>query len=149
MPLRIYRRRLPHWRVEGATYFVTWCLHRGQSVLMAHERTSVLTVLRRYDRIRLELIAGVVMDDHVHVVVRPHPGHPLERVVQGWKAASAYRLRQGGRRAPFWQREYHDRIIRSDSDLREKILYLANNPLRRWLGMADYPWLHMRVGAEL
>jgi REP element-mobilizing transposase RayT len=149
MPLRTYRRRLPHWRVEGATYLVTWCLRRNRAGLDQVEREATLEVIRRYDRAHFDLIAVAVMDDHVHVLVTPHEGWPLERLIQGWKAAAAHRLRHCGRHGPFWQREYHDRIIRSRSDLLEKIRYLANNPRKRWPEITDYPWLYVKVGAEL
>jgi REP element-mobilizing transposase RayT len=86
------------------------------------------------------------MDDHVHVVVTPYPNQPLERLIQSWKARSAARFRQGIRVAPFWQRGYYDRIIRSPSDLEEKVRYVAMNPAKRWLGVVHYPWLW--VGAE-
>src|SRR5690606_18639489 len=96
MPLRIYRRRLPHWRLEGATYFVTWRLHRRQGDLTPHERTMVTGVILHWESVRFVLHALVVMNDHVHVLVTPHPGTPLERLVQGWKAFAADQLRQNG-----------------------------------------------------
>ena len=108
----------------------------------------VLQAIRWYDGSHFDLMAAVVMDDHVHVVIRPRPGWPLERLVQGWKAAAAFRLRSA-RPGRTWQREYHDRIIRTRSDLREKIRYIARNPWKRWRSTTHYPWLYVRVGAEL
>ena len=35
---QLYRRKLPHWRTEGATYFVTWRLASEQSRLAPPER---------------------------------------------------------------------------------------------------------------
>ena len=128
---------------------MTWCLQRDQPVLGHVEREAVFDVIRRYDRVHFDLIAVAVMDDHVHVLVAPHEGWPLERLIQGWKAAAAHRLRHCGRRGPFWQREYHDRIIRSRSDLLAKMRYVADNPRKRWPALSDYPWLYVRVGAEL
>jgi REP element-mobilizing transposase RayT len=141
MPLRIYRRRLPHGRQDGAAYFVTWRLHRGQRPLSPDERSAVFDTLRRFDGARFQLDAMVVMDDHVHVVVTPGCGRELERLVQAWKAFSARRLLVFGRRAPIWQREYHDRIIRSASDHAEKIDYVRSNPRRRWPSISEYPWV--------
>lgn len=111
MPLRIYRRRLPHWRLEGSTYFVTWCLHRTQSSLRAVEREMVQRVLRHFEGMRFDLRAFVVMDDHVHVVVTPMDPFQLECLVHSWKSYSAWRLqREMGRKGAVWQDEYHDRI---------------------------------------
>ena len=141
MSLHIYRRRLPHWRNTGATYFVTWRLHRTQPPLSSIERTAVFSAVRHHDGSRFRLRALVVMDDHVHLVVTPLTDWPLERLIQTWKSFSARQLRRAGRPAPIWQLEYYDRIVRSTSDLAEKINYVGMNPSRRWPGLIDYPWL--------
>lgn len=148
MPLRIYRRRLPHWRLEGATYFVTWRLHRRQGDLTPHERTMVTRVILHWESVRFVLHALVVMNDHVHVLVTPHPGTPLERLVQGWKAFAADQLRQNGRSAPCWQREYHDRLVRNRTEFQQKLCYIARNPRRRWPDCDSYPWLWLRENQE-
>jgi REP element-mobilizing transposase RayT len=66
-----YRRNLPHWRQEQATYFVTWRLARGQQELDGSERDLVGAAMRKFDAQRCELAAYVVMDDHVHALVTP------------------------------------------------------------------------------
>jgi REP element-mobilizing transposase RayT len=141
MALRVYRRRLPHWRLEGATYFVTWRLHRNQCPLGPNERETVFALLRRFDGSEFRLHALVVMDDHVHVVVTVAPGKALEGIVQAWKAFSALKLRRNGRPAPIWQREYYDRIVRGPRAFRAIIRYVADNPRRRWPGKPAYRWL--------
>lgn len=140
MPIRVYRCRLPHWRLEGATYFVTWRLHRRQAGLCMEERLLVLETLRHFNTIRFDLVAAVVMDDHVHVIVTVKC-RSLEAAVRDWKSYSARGLRTQGRLAPYWQSEYYDRIIRSESDLEEKVRYVAQNPTRRWQGITNYPAL--------
>ncbi len=138
--LRFYRRRLPHWRRDGATYFVTWRLHRTQRGLSADERSVVLRMLRHFDRTRFRLHAVVVMDDHVHVVVTPWPGWELGQIVGSWKSFSANRLqRSEGRRGPVWQADSHDRIVRNRDGLTRMIHYIRNNPIRRWPGISSYP----------
>jgi REP element-mobilizing transposase RayT len=144
MPLRVYRRRLPHWRLNGATYFVTWRLHRSQADLTHRERTTVTRVILHWESVRFTLHALVVMNDHVHLLVTPNLGNPLERLVQGWKAFAADHLRQNGRSAPFWQREYHDRLVRSRAEFEQKLRYIALNPPRRWPECESYRWLWLR-----
>ena len=142
MSARSYRRRLPHWRREGATYFVTWRLHRSQRDLSPEERTIVLDVLRHFDGARYRLHALVVMNDHVHVVVTPLAGRELGKIFHTWKSFSAHRMqRETGRRGPLWQIDSYDRIVRCASDLVEKIRYIRNNPSRRWPGRSQYSWL--------
>lgn len=146
MQVRVYRRHLPHWRAEGATYFVTWRLHRSQPHLEPAERDLVVSVLRHFEDERYSLEAYVIMNDHVHVVVTPRPGIELEEVLHSWKSFSAKRLQREHRRSgAVWQNEYHDRIVRDDAELTRKIRYVQRNPVRRWPECHHYPWVWWRV----
>jgi len=139
--VRSYHRRLPHWRVEGATYLITWRLWATQSVLSSDERSLVASALRFFHGQRYDLHAFVVMDNHVHLVVQPYEGQKLERVVQSWKSFTAKALmRNPTRSAPVWQDEYYDRVIRNERELLEKVNYVLDNPFRRWEGISEYEW---------
>jgi hypothetical protein len=61
--LKITHRRLPHWRLAGATYFVTFRLAQGR--LNADEITLVCDHIVVGDPTYYELTAVVVMPDHV------------------------------------------------------------------------------------
>ena len=138
----MYRRSLPHRRRLGATYFVTWRLHREQNALDGAERASVFHALRFFDGDRYALEAAVVMDDHVHVVMAPHPSHQLESIVQSWKSfTSKWLMRTSRRKSPVWQAEYFDRIVRDEAEVREKVSYTARNPWKRWPTMTTYEWV--------
>ncbi|MBI4964160.1 MAG: transposase [Desulfomonile tiedjei] len=140
--LTIYRRKLPHWRIQGAIYFVTWRLAKHQLVLTPEERTDVETSLKYFEGQRYELPAYVVMDDHTHVLVVPLEGFGLQKIVHSWKTFSARRLTKNwGRTSPVWQHEYFDRIVRDEKELIEKAQYILNNPLKRWPSIQEYPWV--------
>ena len=134
-----YTRRLPHWRAEGAVYFVTWCMDRGVPDLDGAERDQVLRSLRHFAGVRYDLYAAVVMNDHVHVLVRPRPGFALERIVHAWKSYTSRRFQH--RKGGVWQPEHWDRIIRTDRELEEMLQYIANNPFTRWPEIDSYPWI--------
>src|SRR5215813_310593 len=117
-----YRRNLPHWRSLEATYFVTWRLASGQPGLLPQDRDLVMDALEKFDSERYELLAYVVMDDHVHVIVRPLPPHRLEHIVHSWKSFTAHRIRrEGHRRRQVWQDEYFDRIVRDERELSRRL----------------------------
>jgi REP element-mobilizing transposase RayT len=140
--IRIYRRRLPHWRGEGATYFVTWRVHPDQDELSPDERDLVVSALRYFEGERYRLHAFVVMNDHVHTLVTPAKGHSLERMVRSWKSFSANQFHQSANRVgPVWQDEYMDHIIRSPAEFIEKSDYIVNNPSKRWPHLSGYQWV--------
>jgi len=141
MVAAFYRRRLPHIRVDGAIYFVTWRVQLGQSDLSAAERDSIAEAIRHFADSRYRLHAYVIMNDHVHVLVRPSTGCALAQIVQSWKSFTANQLqRQHGRRGAVWQGEYFDRVVRDDDEYEQKRDYILNNPSKRWPEIDSYRW---------
>lgn len=143
------RRRLPHWTLDGATYFLTWRLGAGQQPMSPGERSAVLEALRHFDAERYDLVAFVVMDDHVHVVVRPYEGRTLSSLAHSWKSYTANRMqRESGRVGAIWQSETFDRIIRDEREYFDTIKYILSNPRRRWPGAERYEWAGTAGGRE-
>jgi putative transposase len=123
-------------------YFVTWRMAVTQPWLSPSERSTVIQAVRYFEFERYKLSAHVVMDDHAHVLVMPLNEYRLHRIVQSWKSFTAHRLiKEFGRKAPIWQREYYDRIMRDDRELMEKAQYILNNPFVRWPHLDEYPWV--------
>jgi REP element-mobilizing transposase RayT len=140
--LTTYRRKLPHWRMRGSIYFVTWRLAKNQPALHPEERALVADAIKHFDRQRYELFAYVVMDDHVHVLLLPLADYSLKQTLHSWKSFTANGLGRLGRRAaPIWQDEYFDRIVRDEADLIQKAEYILGNPLKRWPEIDEYPWM--------
>ncbi len=144
--LEIYQHhRLPHWRLEGATYFVTWDLKPGQSDLTDKERDIVADSIRFFDNSRYDLDALVVMPDHVHIVLAPIDNWKLEQIIYSIKRFSATRfVKEFGRKSPVWRKEYYDHIIRNQQDWEEKVGYVLTNPQRRWSDVQAYKWVYLR-----
>ena len=137
------RRHLPHWEGAGAIYFVTWSLARPQAVLSADERDLVVDALRHFADDRYGLSAWVVMDDHVHVIVRPFHGWSLSRILHSWKSYTAHQIVRAGRRAaPVWQNESYDRIVRDEDEMTRFTGYIVENPRRRWPELTEYKWMY-------
>jgi putative transposase len=94
-------------------------------------------VRRSYD-----LLAWVVMPNHVHVVLKPHA--KLPEILRWVKAATAVRANRQANRIgqPFWQREYFDRWIRTGKELASVIAYVEANPVNAGLAerAEDWPW---------
>lgn len=130
--LIVRRRHLPHWTLQGSTYFATFRLAGGE--LAAPERRIVIDHLTHGDPEFYTLIAAVVMPDHVHVLLRPNESIELSRVMKGVKGVSARLLNaHRGRRGRVWQAESFDRIVRDHAELDEKLHYMLNNPVKAGL----------------
>jgi REP element-mobilizing transposase RayT len=136
-----YRRRLPHLRVDGAIYFVTWRVHVGEPELSESEREVVVAAIRHFDGARYDLHAYVVMNDHVHVMVEPREDFLLQSLLHSWKSFTANSFRrQSARRNAVWQDEYFDRVIRDQTEYDQKRDHILANPFRRWPDIEGYRW---------
>lgn len=185
--------RLPHWRLDGGAYFVTYRLgdslpsevvkayeadladrlqiHRGLLGRELHpweaaeiRRKCIGKVERFLDtghgacflrepavadeaqRVMLadetvNLMAWVVMPNHVHAVVHTPSGLDLSDVLQTWKSVSAHNINKAlGRQGKFWQKESFDHVIRTPLKLQKFVAYVLENPRKahlenwRWVG---------------
>jgi len=78
---------------------------------------------------RYELDCFVVMPNHVHVLFRPLGEHRLEDILHTWKRFTAREINKiTGNSGTMWQREYWDRLIRSQRHLDWTREYIRENP---------------------
>jgi putative transposase len=81
-----------------------------------------------------ELLAWVLMPDHLHALVRLADDSGLPQLMNRLKAAMARQVnRRLGTSGPVWQRAYHDHVIRDDETLETVGRYIIMNPLRAGL----------------
>jgi putative transposase len=130
--LRIRRRNLPHWTLDGSTYFITFRTDCG--TLTAQERLLVMDHLKSGNGKFYRLAAAVVMADHVHLLLSPLPTYDLSRVMKGIKGVSARKINQQRQASgTVWQDESWDRIVRDEDEFAEKLQYMADNPVKAGL----------------
>jgi len=143
--LVIYRRRMPHWRLPGSVYFVTWRLTFSQPELTPGERAVIMSALQHFDDNKYELYASVVMDNHVHALLRPLDKYRLQDIIHSWKSFTAHKFqKECSREVPIWQEDYFDRIVRDEKEFLDKAQYILNNPLKRWPEVENYPWVWVK-----
>ncbi len=96
-----------------------------------------MLVIERCDSNCIELQAAVVMPDHAHLIFRILKGN-LGDVLRKIKGSSARQvnivLKRSGSQ---WTDESFDHIIRHEEELKEKIEYVQNNPVKK--GLVDVP----------
>lgn len=96
---------------------------------------------------RYQLFAWCIMPNHVHVICRLLNDERLERVLHSWKSFTAVQAnRVLGRRGEFWMKEYYDRIIRNESELKRTVRYVLDNPGKA--GLRDWEWVRVYEDAR-
>ena len=140
------KNHLPHWQQGGSTYFVTFRSARGH--LPAPSLGLARDLILEHHGSRCDLPFGVVMPDHVHLLLHPREREPgfwwdLATIMKGIKGASARRINQLlETRGTVWQKESFDRIVRDDAEFQEKWRYMDFNPFKAGLvdDPDDYPY---------
>lgn len=91
----------------------------------------VADCLRHFDGQRYELLAWVVMPNHVHILVRSVESHDIDKVLHTWKSYTAHEINKAlGRSGPLWQNESYDHIVRDPQALWSIANYIIKNPAK-------------------
>ena len=78
-----------------------------------------------------QMLAWVLMPDHVHWLIGLGERYTLDILVSRLKATSARSVNQISHRAgAVWSRAYHDHALRGDEDVASVARYIVANPLR-------------------
>jgi len=144
--LTIRRHNLPHWQQGGNVYFITFRSAIGD--LSPTERSVVMECIMFSNAKDYDLLASVVMSNHVHLLLQPRektPGtwYDLSDFLKRIKGISARKINKMlGTGGKVWQAESFDRIIRDDDELIEKWNYIINNPVKAGLVSKpdEYPY---------
>src|SRR6266404_3241490 len=129
-----YRRRFlesrEQWLDQG----------HGSCVLQEANVSKIVSdALRHFDGERYHLDAFVVMPNHVHALVQPRPGHPLNEILRSWKNYTARIINKISRRSgTLWMEESFDRIVRDWDTLVRYRNYIARNPEKANLPEGDF-----------
>lgn len=108
-----------------------------------------------FDKERYDLIAYVVMPNHIHLLIKTYEKYTLASIVHSWKSFTAHEIKKLLRNdlsegkaikipvsEKIWQIEYWDRFIRDDQHFKNAINYIHNNPVKAGLckTVSDWEW---------
>lgn len=94
-------------------------------------RDIVSSALCHFHGERYRLHRFVIMPNHVHVLFQPLGEHKLEAILQTWKRHTAREINKlCAKSGSLWQREYWDRLIRSERQFMWTDNYILKNPDR-------------------
>ena len=100
------------------------------------------SILFNHERL-YELIAWVVMPNHVHLLARFGEGQSHSKANHSLKSFTAHELKKIHPEMPtIWQSETFDRYIRSEDHYLSRVQYIHDNPVVAKLceNREDFPW---------
>jgi REP element-mobilizing transposase RayT len=135
-------KRIPIWLPPDTTiiYFVTCCTASRQKVLAtAQAHKAIRDAWQRVGDWRVGRY--VVMPDHVHFFIAPLARDAnLSKCIQSFRSFVTKTLRPAGYPYPLWQREFFDRLLRSNESYAAKWEYVRQNPVRHGLAKKPDAW---------
>ncbi len=146
--LRITKRKyLPHWQMDGATYFLTFVTH-DRLELNDAARESILKACQFFNGKRYQTFALVIMPDHVHWLLKPLPTNDgaywtltsITHSIKSFTAKEVPKVMKHIRK--LWQIESYDRIVRDEKEFLDTWEYIRQNPVKDGLSESpeDYPF---------
>ena len=109
---------------------------------LADARIAVMMkrALLYFDTEHYDLLAWCIMPNHVHLLLTPHRGWSLLKIMHSLKSYTGQRAnRILGKKGPFWQKEYYDHIVRDEDELWRLVEYVIGNPVRS--GLENWEWV--------
>lgn len=102
----------------------------GSCILKIKNVRSVLSSsIMYFDNVKYEVIAFVIMPNHVHILLRLLESHTISECMHSIKSYSAKMInRLLNDTGSIWMKEYFDRMIRGEDHLRHCINYIIENP---------------------
>jgi hypothetical protein len=132
----IWRGRLPHWRADEVTYYVTF---RHRRDLTEAERSLLMRSLMRPDGKQWDLLILCVLPGETELlfkVLEAPTGRPYELsgVIEKAKGKVGKQIiKKSGERWPPFYEESYDRIIRDDAEFEERWQAILDSPVNREL----------------
>jgi hypothetical protein len=117
---QVFSKQIDHWLDQGA----------GSCLLGDPEPSQIVSgALHFFDGQRYQLIAHVVMPNHVHLLLQPSAGHILSKIMHSIKSYTAHEInKQLKQKGEIWQDESYDRIVRGPEELSHFREYIRCNP---------------------
>ncbi len=150
---RKHLKRIPVWIPDSQRvfYFVTAnCIHRRKVFISdLPVRLALESLIKCAAATDWNIWQVCFMPDHVHMVLLPmrEREQKLSKVMQRWKSSSKQRLNRNSVEGDVWQREFFDRLLRSDESLTDKWRYVEMNPVRA--GLCDVPEQYPYLGTPV
>ncbi|MFA5022438.1 MAG: transposase [Patescibacteria group bacterium] len=165
----MFKNKAPRIYLIGGYYFVTVKTHFNKPIFCDQNLAKIFSQALKFLKQRgdFELIAGVLLPDHFHLLLKPKKKN-ISEIMHDLKSFTAQEInnhyRQGILTLPdcnntgeassltckniinlpsVWQRSFYYHIITSENDFSNHYNYIAGNPQKhRYISINEnWPWL--------
>jgi len=132
--------------IPDATVFITIVTYNRNPILV--ENIELLRKSLKSVRQEYKIIAGCVMQDHIHMIIKPKNINELPQIITSIKYGfskalpkpenlpdSSIKRKEKG----IWQRRYYDHIIRDEKDFHKHLDYIHYNSYKHY-NIAPKDW---------
>ncbi|MBI4713197.1 MAG: transposase [Planctomycetes bacterium] len=125
--------RPPHLYFSNTEYFLTVSTYKQQHFINSNSKKDIIqSILNQALKVEEYLLHGwVILDNHIHLLVRTKEGIRLSKFIARITAKSAIELNkldnQVGRKV--WY-QYWDRCLRDEKDFYIRLNYIHYNPVK-------------------
>jgi putative transposase len=144
--------KVTRFNLDNYCHFVTSKTYRNTKIFSERKVADLLiqTIFEVKKKLKFQLVAFVVMPDHIHLMVVPDKRNSISDVMRHIKGRFSRRYnylsrrmnssdyetlnqRAGNSSQPkpkVWQASFYDHVIRNGKEFVERINYIYNNPVR-------------------
>jgi len=119
-------------RNVGQTLFVTFNVHEKKALFRNPKACSFfLHTLRYYKpQLRFQLLGYVVMEDHIHLLMRIPPDVGVSPIIQKIKGAFGRKWKMMSQwKGPVWQKSFFNSMLHDDVTLKRRLNQIHNHPV--------------------
>ena len=129
---------------EGARCFITICTEGKTPLFQSGALTQAFIDQLKIDAGSngVSVFAYCFMPDHVHLVIAPGTEKDIVGFVGEYKGRTTRIAWKYGVKGKCWQTSFHDHFLRKEDDMRDTVMYVLHNPVRKGLVTAwkEYPY---------
>ncbi len=134
--LDVFVHNVKRYFKEGNIYFLTHVTYLRRRILVENIDLFWKSIDAQRAKSDFELLAWVVIPDHVHVIINPksnNPGLLTKNLKLSYSSSLLKRL--GLMSGRVWHNRYWDHVIRNEEDMNKHLDYIHYNPVKHELAL--------------
>jgi putative transposase len=130
----------------GNIYFITTITRRRSKILVEYHDLFWDSLLKFKKTIDFDIVAYVILPDHVHLIIDPRGGNPSDIMMRvKFSFSKKVRFESSQHSNAVWQSRFWDHMIRDQGDLNRHIDYIHYNPVKHGYVTSPFEWEHSSI----